>query len=66
LREITNFQTKPRIVDISVIGDIGEKGRWRSRKNSPEAQVWGWRREEEKLGKRVEGLKERMRVLKGR
>jgi hypothetical protein len=29
-------------------------------------QVWGWRREEEKLGRRVEGLKERMKVLKGR
>jgi dynactin 1 len=63
IRDITNFQLKPRIVDISNISST--KG-WKSRKGSPEAQVGGWKKEEEKLGRRVEGLKERMRGLKVR
>lgn len=60
IRDITNFQIKPRIVDIS---NIDTRRGWKSRKGSPEMQVLGWKREEEKLGRRVEGLKERMRGL---
>jgi dynactin 1 len=60
IRDITNFQIKPRIVDIS---NIDMRRGWKSRKGSPESQVLGWVREEEKLGRRVEGLKERMRGL---
>jgi len=60
IRDITNYQLKPRIVDIS---NIDTRKGWKSRKGSPEMQVLGWKREEEKLGRRVEGLKERMRGL---
>jgi dynactin 1 len=60
IRDITNYQIKPRIVDIS---NIDTRRGWKSRKGSPEMQVLGWKREEEKLGRRVEGLKERMRGL---
>jgi dynactin 1 len=63
IRDITNFQLKPRIVDIS---NIDTRKGWKSRKGSPESQVLGWKREEEKLGRRVEGLKERMRGLSRR
>lgn len=63
IRDITNFQLKPRIVDISNVNS--SKG-WKSRKGSPEAQVGGWKKEEERLGRRVEGLKERMRGLRVR
>ena len=63
IRDITNFQLRPRIVDISSV--TSNKG-WKSRKGNPEAQVGGWKKEEERLGRRVEGLKERMRGLKVR
>jgi dynactin 1 len=60
IRDITNYQLKPRIVDIS---NLDTRRGWKSRKRSPESQVLGWKREEEKLGRRVEGLKERMKGL---
>jgi dynactin 1 len=60
IRDITNFQIKPRIVDIT---NVDTRRGWKSRKGSPEMQVIGWKREEEKLGRRVEALKERMRGL---
>jgi dynactin 1 len=63
IRDITNYQLKPRIVDIP---NIDTRRGWKSRKGSPEMQVLGWKREEEKLGRRVEGLKERMRGLSRR
>lgn len=63
LRDITNQQTRPRIVDIS---NIQHDHKWRSRKNNPDMQVHAWKREEEKLGRRLNDLKNRMRDLKAR
>ncbi|KAI9631947.1 dynein associated protein-domain-containing protein [Dioszegia hungarica] len=62
-REITAFQSSPRIVDISQLGADSTSGGWRSRKKSPEVQVWEWRKREKELGRRVEGFKERVRSL---
>ncbi|KAK4685386.1 dynactin 1, partial [Tremellales sp. Uapishka_1] len=62
-REITRFQASPRIVDISQLGGGNEGQRWRSKKSSPENQMWAWKREEKKLEKRVESLNDRVRSL---
>lgn len=59
-REITAFQTRSKIVDISSLrGDQG----WVSRKRSPEVQVWEWKEEGRRLERKVEGLADRMRRL---
>lgn len=58
-REITAFQCSPRVVDISQMGQGGASG-WKSRKKSPEVQVWEWRTREKELGRRVERFKERV------
>ncbi len=59
-REIAAFQSSPRIVDIS---DLGSRGTWQSRKNSPEQQVWAWKVEEKRLERRVKKLAERTKAL---
>jgi dynactin 1 len=59
-REITAFQTRSKIVDISSLrGDQG----WISRKRCPEVQVWEWKEEGRRLERKVEGLADRMRRL---
>lgn len=75
-KKVIEYQSSCRIVDISQLGDGGMTGiddvgggagrtrpHWRSKKFSPEKQIWEWRVEEVKLQKRVEILKERMRGL---
>lgn len=62
-RDITDFQTKPRIVDIS---NIQHTSLWRSKKGGPETQVHSWRKEEEKLGRRLEALKGAVHCLTAR
>jgi dynactin 1 len=59
-RDIAAFQSSPRIVDIS---SLGNKPGWQSRKYSPEQQVWAWKVEEKRLERRVERLVERTRAL---
>lgn len=62
LRELARYSAAPRIVDISGLGAGGPA--WRSRKNSPEAQVFRWANERRALEQRVEDLGARVRALR--
>ena len=59
-RDIAAFHASPRIVDIS---SLSSATGWRSRKQSPEQQIWAWSVEEKKLGKRIEKLAEKTTPL---
>jgi hypothetical protein len=39
-----------------------ERPGWTSRKKRPEVQIWEWQKGQRELEKRVEGLKERVRL----
>ena len=58
-RDITDFHAKAKIVDIS---QLNNQAGWTSRKNSPEAQMAGWRKEERVLRAKVEKLEEMTRM----
>ncbi|WRT67723.1 uncharacterized protein IL334_004695 [Kwoniella shivajii] len=64
-KELIDFQTIPKIVDISKYG-IEDEGKWRKRKNEPEYQKLEWRNKEKKLGRKLDNLKERMKNLQRR
>lgn len=62
LRDLAKITSAPRIVDISGLGPNGPA--WRSRKNSPEVQVWRWDMERKKLEDRVHDLGRRVNALR--
>ncbi|RXK41589.1 dynactin 1 [Tremella mesenterica] len=61
-RQLAEFQSSPRIVDISQLGGTA----WRSKKKSPEWQMTEWRRQEQRLERRLEDLTEQARELERR
>lgn len=59
-QEVTEWTVAPKIVDISKVSSTG----WTRKKGGPDDQVRAWKSQEKELGKRVERLKERTRLLK--
>lgn len=59
-REVTEWTIAPKIVDITKVSSSS----WTRRKGGPDEQVRAWKAQEKELGRRVERLKERTRLLK--
>ncbi|KAL1412932.1 hypothetical protein Q8F55_000681 [Vanrija albida] len=62
LKEVASFTAVPRIVDISGLGANGPA--WRSRKNSPQAQLRRFAADRHKLERKVESLADRVAALR--
>ena len=59
-KELGQWTSVPKIVDLSKTGHNG----WNRRKGGPDDQVWTWKEQEKELGRKVERLKERSRLLR--
>ena len=59
-KEVSEWTAAPKIVDISKVASRG----WSRRKGGPDEQVWAWSVQEKELGRRVERLKERSRLVR--
>lgn len=59
-KEVSEWAAAPKIVDISKVANRG----WMRRKGGPDEQAWAWSIQEKELGRRVERLKERSRLVR--
>jgi dynactin 1 len=59
-KEVSEWTAAPKIVDMSKAASRG----WTRRKGGPEEQVWAWSVQEKELGRRVERLKDRSRLVR--
>ncbi|WOO77325.1 Dynactin, isoform [Vanrija pseudolonga] len=62
LKEVASFTAVPRIVDISGLGANGPA--WRSRRNSPQAQLRRFAADRHALERKVESLADRVAALR--